>query len=335
MFSTPENASKRFEDTAVLIGEYLSHDPREERTLRSIARMNYLHSPYLKSGKISNDDLLYTLSVFVTEPINWINQFEWRNLTDYEVCGIGTFWKSMGDAMEINFKGVLKRETWEDGLEFYEDLKEWAQNYEAKKMVPVASNKQTADELVPLLLHYIPRPLVPFSRQVVGVLMGERLRWAMRYIFVLLNFPRSYDTDVYYTSSFPEPTILAHAVTFLTLYSRRFVLRYLTLPRFFPVSEFTDKDPKTGRYYHNTYLVHPYYVKPSFINRWGPTAWITWVLGGILPGGRDGKRYHPEGYSFEEIGPDRKKGLGKNEMDVLEQKIKVARPLGCPFAITK
>ncbi|RMZ89123.1 hypothetical protein DV736_g3640, partial [Chaetothyriales sp. CBS 134916] len=179
MFSTPENASKRYEDTGILIGEYLAHHPQAERTLKSIARMNYLHSPYVKSGKITNEDFLYTLSVFITEPIYWINQFEWRTLTEYEVCALGTFWKSIGDAMGINYKGHLKRETWQDGIEFCEDIKEWAQHYEAKKMVPTATNKQTANELVPLLLHYVPRALIPFSRQVVGVLMGERLRWAM------------------------------------------------------------------------------------------------------------------------------------------------------------
>lgn len=188
MFSTPENASKRYEDTTVLIGEYLAHDPREERSRKAIARMNYLHGPYIKSGKISNDDLLYTLSVFITAPITWINLYEWRHLTDLEICALSTFWKSIGDAMEIDYNGRLKRSTWNNGIEFYEDIKEWAEQYEAKNMVPRATNKQTADELVPLLLHYIPRPLMPFSRQAVGVLMGERLRWAMSSVHLLRHF---------------------------------------------------------------------------------------------------------------------------------------------------
>jgi hypothetical protein len=32
----------------------------------------------------------------------------------------------------------------------------WAEGYEAKFMVPAASNKITSDELVPLLLYYVP-----------------------------------------------------------------------------------------------------------------------------------------------------------------------------------
>jgi hypothetical protein len=73
--------------------------------------MNYLHKPYIGSGRISNQDLLYTLSVFVTEPIAWIDRFEWRTVAEHEVCTLGTFWKSVGDAMGIKYRGHLKRET--------------------------------------------------------------------------------------------------------------------------------------------------------------------------------------------------------------------------------
>jgi hypothetical protein len=333
MFSNPENASKRYEDTTILIGEYVAHHPQAERTLKSIARMNYLHGPYIKSGKIRNEDLLYTLSVFITEPIYWINKFEWRNLTEYEVCALGTFWKSIGDAMGIDYKH-LKREIWQDGVEFYEDIKEWAQYYEAEKMVPTTTNKQTTDELVPLLLHYVPRALFPFSQQVIGVFMGERLRWAMMYVCFKSHTQsnQALIAILIVASRYPEPSALVHSATFTVLLLRRFFLRHLTLPRIFPLEEFSDKDPKTQRYYHKNYLVHPYYVKPSFINRWGATAWVTRALGGIVPGGKHGSKYHPEGYLFEELGPNRKRGIGKKEMDFFEPNIQRARPAGCPFA---
>lgn len=194
MFSTRENASKRYEDTGVLIGEFLVHDPREERARKAIARMNYLHSPYIKGNKISNADLLYTLSVFLTEPISWINRYEWRKVTDMEICAFGTFWKSIGDAMEITYSGYLKRDSWKDGIEFYEDIKEWAEQYETEHMVPAATNKKTADELVPLLLFYIPGFLHPLSRQAVGVLMGGRLRHAMMWVVLLFVF--CYDSNI-------------------------------------------------------------------------------------------------------------------------------------------
>jgi len=141
--------------------------------------MNYLHSPHIKAGQISNADLLYTLSVFITEPISWIKQYEWRSLTDMEIAAFGTFWKSIGDAMEITYKGYLLRDSWKDGIEFYEDIKAWAHQYEIEHMVPAQTNKKTADELVPLLLFYTPLFTRPFLTQVVGVMMGERLRDSM------------------------------------------------------------------------------------------------------------------------------------------------------------
>jgi hypothetical protein len=100
-------------------------------------------------------------------------------MADMEICAIGTFWKSIGDAMGIEYEGRLSKSEWIDGLEFYEDIKVWAENYEEKYMVPAMSNKITADQLVPLLLFYIPGFLKDAARNMVGVLMGNRLREAM------------------------------------------------------------------------------------------------------------------------------------------------------------
>ena len=69
-------ASKRIADTGVILLEFALNDPTSERTLRAIARMNYLHSPYIKSGKITNDDLLYTLSLFALGPARWVANLE-------------------------------------------------------------------------------------------------------------------------------------------------------------------------------------------------------------------------------------------------------------------
>lgn len=50
--------------------------------------MNYLHSRYQKANKISNDDMLYTLSLFVLEVERWIRQWDWRSMTPMEICGL-------------------------------------------------------------------------------------------------------------------------------------------------------------------------------------------------------------------------------------------------------
>jgi len=82
------------------------------------------------------------------EPIKFVKLYEWRDMTELEICAIATFWKSLGDNMGINYEQLTQYQTgWKDGLEFYNDIKTWAERYEVNYMVPAATNKQTADEL--------------------------------------------------------------------------------------------------------------------------------------------------------------------------------------------
>lgn len=78
-------------------------------------------------------------------------------------------------------------------------------------------------------------------------------------------------------------------------------------------------------------MAHPFYVKPGFMNRWGLEAWLTWFAGGEIPGTK-GNLYLPDGYLFQEIGPDSMKNKGLEEMKAIEEKLKNERPAGCPFA---
>lgn len=312
-FSTPETAGKRYADTTVLIQEFASHHPKSERVIKAIARMNYIHSRYQKAGKISNEDLLYTLSVFITEPISWVEKYEWRSMNDLEICAIATFWKSIGDAMGIQYTGYLARIGWPDGLEFYKDIKAWATNYEVKFMVPAKTNKITVDELIPLLLFYVPYRLRAAGSHMVGVMMGDRLRAAMMH-------------------STPSPAYFKFADAIFEL--RRFLVRYLALPRpaFMRVREVSDHpDPKTGRLHTNRYVAHPFYNKPGFLNRWGPEGLFVWLAGGDRPGSK-GDFYIPEGYKIEEVGPKIMKNRGLEETRIWEEKLMTERPAGCPFA---
>lgn len=121
------------------------------------------------------------------------------------------------------------------------------------------------------------------------------------------------------------------------LMTRRVVLRYLTLPRpeFMRVRQVTsESDTKTGRYYSPSYLAHPYYVRPGVLNRWGLEGWFVWLAGGDVPGSK-GDLYIPQGYSFEEIGPEAVRSEGKAEMDVWEEKLSMERPAGCLFTFAR
>jgi hypothetical protein len=87
-FSDVKLAPKRYVDTTVLIGEFLANAPSSDRANSAIARMNYLHNMYRRAGKISNNDMLYTLSLFVLEIERWIRMYEWRTLTPMEICSM-------------------------------------------------------------------------------------------------------------------------------------------------------------------------------------------------------------------------------------------------------
>ncbi|KAG5941358.1 hypothetical protein E4U53_007420 [Claviceps sorghi] len=126
--------------------------------------------------------------------------------------------------------------------------------------------------------------------------------------------------------SHPTPPPRVEKMVHLAFFLRGFLLRHFSLPRFSRKTEFSDTDPRTGRYYHYEYLVHPYYVRPTLGNRWGPQAWLTWALGGIVPGGGDGSRYMPAGYRFEEVGPDSRTPFGKEKLEEWQGKVEKTIP---------
>lgn len=182
---------KRYADTSVLIAEFVGNPPSSPRSREGIARMNYLHSLYQKSGKILDDDMLYTLSLFALEPMRWINRYEWRELSELEKCALGTFWKSLGDAMEISYEKMPSCKVgFRDGLHWLGEIQTWSEAYEKKCMVPHRDNNRVAQETVEILLWPVPRILRPVGRKMVYFLMEDRLRIAMMYA-IHLSFPNS------------------------------------------------------------------------------------------------------------------------------------------------
>ena len=182
-FSEESTATKRYTDTTVLIAEFMGYHPTSSRSIEAIGRMNYIHSNYQKSGKILDDDILYTLALFAGEPVRWIDKYEWRKLEDFEKCAIGTFWKAIGDAMGVSFEKLRSgREGWIDGLQWWDEMKEWSAEYEKSFMVPDMNNQKTADQTVAILLYSLPGFAKGAGRNIVSALMDDRLRTAMMYV---------------------------------------------------------------------------------------------------------------------------------------------------------
>lgn len=181
--STLKNAGKRYADTGALLAEIFGHEPSSEQAIESFGRLNYLHGVYRDSGKILDDDMLYTLALFAIEPIKWIEKYDWRKLSDLEKCAMGTFMKSMGDAMLIDYGNLPSAKGgFQDGIQWLEEIWQWTEQYETTHMVPNKNNHQTANETTAILLFTIPNVLKSVGKHAVSALMDDRLRNAMMFV---------------------------------------------------------------------------------------------------------------------------------------------------------
>lgn len=158
----------------------VGNNPTSARAYLGLARTRFLHSGYRASGKILDDDMLFTLALFALEPIRFIARYEWRALSDMERCAIGTFWKSVGDGLDVSYEKLPSGESgFRDGLQWLEEIAAWSEEYEARYMVPNEKNRETADQTTAILVYMLPRVLHPVGLQFVSFMMDDRLRRAM------------------------------------------------------------------------------------------------------------------------------------------------------------
>jgi hypothetical protein len=101
--------------------------------------------------------------------------------------------------------------------------------------------------------------------------------------------------------------------------------------RYHLIDEHVDSQ---GRRALKRYEAHPFYVRPTLWNRWGPPAWPSRFLGLPLPGD-DGETYYPHGFSIQEVGPSMFVGKGTAAADETKARLRGVRTGGCPFAVSQ
>ncbi|SPO06382.1 uncharacterized protein DNG_09071 [Cephalotrichum gorgonifer] len=315
--SSDATASKRAADTSVLVTEMTQAGRSSDRIFDAIARMNFLHNRYRRAGKISDDDLLYTLSLFALEPSRWVTRLDWREFSPVELCAEGVLWRDIGEMMEIPYTALepyLEGGGGDDGLTWLRALEQWSLKYEAEKAVPEEVNRKVAMGTLDILLFNAPVVSRRFFTGVVSAVLDSRTRTAMK---------------------FPEPNRLHRALAATIFAARRLFVGWLSLPRpsWLAVKRLDEeKDPITGKYWTYVSFSHPWYIKPTFANRWGPEAMMLRLLGGVIPS-KDAE-YCPDGYDITEIGPEKMKGKGHDEMDEIRSQMKQRRGLvGCPMGL--
>ncbi len=148
--------------------EHFGEDPDDPRSSIALARVNFLHGRW--KSKISNDDLLYTLSVFIIEPAKWIDRYEWRKTSALEKEALFALFYHIGRCMGI-----------QNIPETREELIEWSLAYERNYMKFEQCNHEVAQHTTALLMYALPSLLHGFATHLVVSLMDERLREAMGY----------------------------------------------------------------------------------------------------------------------------------------------------------
>lgn len=175
-------ASKRAADTAVLIIETTQSGRWSPRMASSVARMNFLHDRYRRAGKISDADMLYTLSLFALEPARWVRRMDWRALSDVELCAEGVLWRDIGEAMEIPYDALEPYLEGGGGLAWLRALERWSLEYEEGHAVPDEFNRKVALSTLDILLINVPWFLRPFFTGVVSAVLDDRTRTAMKWV---------------------------------------------------------------------------------------------------------------------------------------------------------
>ncbi|KAK0703095.1 hypothetical protein B0T26DRAFT_729815 [Lasiosphaeria miniovina] len=177
-----ERTSKRTADTSVLITNMVIGRPGSRRAIEAVARTRFLHAGYRESRKISDDDMLYTLSLFVLEPIRWVAQYEWRCLTRLERCAMATCWKALGEDLNIPYDRLpssQKERGWTDALHWLRELDEWSRAYAHQNVRLHKSNTILASATMDMVVFKLPKIAKPAGQYIVSIILGPDLRNAM------------------------------------------------------------------------------------------------------------------------------------------------------------
>ncbi|RHZ63632.1 uncharacterized protein CDV56_109149 [Aspergillus thermomutatus] len=311
-FSDPATSFKRYADTGALIGEFMAFEPSSDRAITALARTKFLHTGYRASGKILESDMLYTLSLFALEPVRFVEMYEWRAMSSLEECAIGTYWKSVGDALGISYEALPSGpDGFRDGLQWLEEIRAWSRRYEEEQMKAAPANRAVADKTMDVLVYGMPGWARGIGVSVATCMMDERLRVAMMYD--------------------PPPRVIK-AMFSSVVAVRRFCLRYLALPRpyFMRHDVFTEMPNEYGRHHVREWNGMPYYVQPTLWNRWGPSAWVQRLMGLPLPGD-EGDKYYPKGYYTPDVGPRYFEGKGRKTLEEIKERLRVERTGKSPF----
>ncbi|PQE18308.1 digeranylgeranylglyceryl phosphate synthase protein [Rutstroemia sp. NJR-2017a WRK4] len=301
--SCPKNIPLRYAETEILFLEFALREWGSRSWLQAITRTKAMHETMRKRGIATEEDMLFTLATLATQPVELIERYEWRALTDVELCAVGTLYRGIGEALGIEYSTFLalphasnekvSLKSSLSGLQFYHALHSWQKSYEAHAFAYTPDTHLLATTAMNFFLCSIPTKILKsFSISCLTVPMDLPLRTAIGF-------------------SSPSPT-LARIIN-ASLNIRRFIILHMLLPRpnFLTVrrtvdvetseSLYTTGDKESDSYIkgirRTSYIQSPYFVAPTIWNRYlSPTAVWYRVVGLPVPGNNDDTDYQSSGY---------------------------------------
>ncbi|KAL7274384.1 hypothetical protein RUND412_002723 [Rhizina undulata] len=288
-----DKAGKRYADTTVLVGEWIVNPLDSERGRTALNRVNFIHSRY--GSKITNDQMVYTLCLLVSEGLKWVDQYDWRTSTALEKHASYVFWKEVGIRMGIAERTIPQS---------YEDCSRYVQDFEAVEMGPAIANQRIAQAVIRLYNSTIPGFLRPLFTSIIISFMDNTLREA----FIL-----------------PAVSNWILKTIEFALVFRAFFVRHLMLPRYSTPQIFQPKN-SVGSYSLSFWEIEPWYVSKSFLHSWGPMALYNRFFGLPMVGA---SQWKTEGYKLEAIGPGKWDGRGAEEVMKI---VKRGNEGGCPYS---
>jgi mpaB/rubber oxygenase-like protein len=147
-----DEGQKRFDDTMLAEYEVKRFGPESRHGHETMRVINNIHRPY----GIPTEDFRYVLLSQTVSPIEWINAYGWRPLSDHEIRALVVSARREGELMGIS-----------DIPEDYAGF-QWAlREIRARRAEFDPANREVADAVLAVIVNWFPAPLRPFLRVVV------------------------------------------------------------------------------------------------------------------------------------------------------------------------
>ncbi|KAI9020646.1 hypothetical protein CLU79DRAFT_888129 [Phycomyces nitens] len=172
-----KDCAKRADDTELILGEIADPYPRIQnhmkvcpfmsdmdimnqrgRATQAINRLNDIHAKH----NIRNDDYIYTVGLFVAEPIRWVSQFEWREMDEREMNAVFVIWADLGRKMKIKNMPATPQE-----------LTAFKEHYEKTVVRYSKSNWKCAQHTIDHLLFRIPKMFWPIVYKIIPCVLDD------------------------------------------------------------------------------------------------------------------------------------------------------------------